>query len=96
MSDILHYQDFARNAALVKKIYDHLDAGGRLIIKDRFLDSTGTSPAWTTAFAVHILVNTEQGACFQTADAMQWMRDGGYNSVEELESTAVVQGKRSH
>jgi SAM-dependent methyltransferase len=96
MSDILHYQDFACNAALVKKIYDHLDAGGRLIIKDRFLDSTGTSPAWTTAFAVHILVNTEQGACFQTADAMQWMRDGGYNSVEELESTAVVQGKRSH
>ncbi|MBX3238082.1 MAG: methyltransferase domain-containing protein [Nitrospiraceae bacterium] len=94
MSDILHYQDFDTNAAIVTKIFRHLNPGGRLIIKDRFLDPTGTSPAWTTAFAVHILVNTEQGACYRTSDAMQWMRDGGYGSIEELERTAVVQGWR--
>lgn len=94
MSDILHYQDLATNAALVKKIYNHLNPGGRLIIKDRFLDASGTSPAWTAAFAVHILVNTEQGACYRTAEAMQWMHDGGYGSVEEIERTAVVQGVR--
>lgn len=95
MSDILHYQDLATNAALVKKIYNHLNPGGRLIIKDRFLDPSGTSPAWTAAFAVHILVNTEQGACYRTAEAMQWMHDGGYGSVEEIERTAVVQGLRA-
>lgn len=94
MSDILHYQDLVTNAALVKKIYNHLNPGGRLIIKDRFLDASGTSPAWTAAFAVHILVNTEQGACYRTAEAVQWMHDGGYGSVEEIERTAVVQGVR--
>lgn len=94
MSDILHYQDLATNAALVKKVYNHLRPDGRLIIKDRFLDASGTSPAWTAAFAVHILVNTEQGACYRTAEAMQWMHDGGYVSVEEIERTAVVQGVR--
>jgi precorrin-6B methylase 2 len=92
MSDILHYQNLSTNAALVKKIHCHLNPGGRLIIKDRFLDPSGTSPAWTAAFAVHILVNTEQGACYRTAEAMQWMQDGGYGSVEEIERTAVVQG----
>lgn len=92
MSDILHYQNLATNAALVKKIHGHLNPGGRLVIKDRFLDVSGTSPAWTAAFAVHILVNTEQGACYRTAEAMQWMHDGGYVSVEEIERTAVVQG----
>ena len=92
MSDILHYQNLATNAALVKKIHGHLNPGGRLVIKDRFLDAAGTSPAWTAAFAVHILVNTEQGACYRTAEAMQWMQDGGYVSVEEIERTAVVQG----
>ncbi len=92
MSDILHYQNLATNAALVKKIHGHLNPGGRLVIKDRFLDAAGTSPAWTAAFAVHILVNTEQGACYRTAEAMQWMHDGGYVSVEEIERTAVVQG----
>jgi SAM-dependent methyltransferase len=94
MSDILHYQSFATNAALVKKVCAHLTPGGRLIIKDRFLDPSGTGPAWTTAFAVHILVNTEHGACFKTADAMQWMQDAGFESVMELEPTAVVQGMK--
>lgn len=94
MSDILHYQDLATNAALVKKIHGHLNPGGRLVIKDRFLDASGTSPAWTAAFAVHILVNTERGACYRTAEAMQWVQDGGYDSVEEIERTAVVQGVR--
>jgi cyclopropane fatty-acyl-phospholipid synthase-like methyltransferase len=92
MSDILHYQPFDTNQALVNKVYDHVTAGGRLIIKDRFLDESGTAPAWTTAFAVHILVNTQQGACYKTTDAMQWMTKAGFVSVSELERTAVVQG----
>ena len=37
MSDILHYQDAHSNAMLVRKVYDHLEDGGRLIIKDRIL-----------------------------------------------------------
>ncbi len=95
MSDILHYQDNATNAALVAKTFGHVAGGGRLVIKDRFLDASGTSPAWTTAFAVHILVNTPRGGCFTTAEAMDWMARAGYPSVEELEPTAVVQGRRA-
>ncbi len=94
MSDILHYQDFETNATLVKKVLSHLNPNGRLVIKDRFLDETGTGPAWTTAFAVHILVNTEKGRCYRTADAMRWMTDAGFSDVAELERTAVVQGAK--
>jgi len=95
MSDILHYQTFETNLALVKKVYDHLTPGGRLVIKDRFLDESGTGPAWTTAFAVHIVVNTQQGACYKTIDAKQWLSEAGFTSLEELEKTALVQGYRS-
>jgi predicted O-methyltransferase YrrM len=94
MSDILHYQTFESNEALVGKVFAHLASGGQLIIKDRFLDETGTRPAWTTAFAVHILVNTQQGGCYHTADAMQWMSRAGFTAVTELEQTAVVQGMK--
>ena len=96
MSDILHYQDFATNASLVKSVWTHLAPGGRLVIKDRFLNEAGTAPAWTTAFAVHILVNTERGGCYKTADAIQWMREAGFQTVEELEPSAVVQGIKAH
>jgi precorrin-6B methylase 2 len=92
MSDILHYQGSETNAALVKKCFAHLRPGGRLIIKDRFLDESGTGPAWVTAFAVHILINTEKGQCYKTSEAMEWMQVAGFSPVEELEKTAVVQG----
>lgn len=94
MSDVLHYQSFEGNAAVVAKVFAHLNPGGRLVIKDRFLEPSGTGPAWTTAFAVHILVNTEQGACYRTADAMRWMEDAGFAPVTELEQAAVVQGMK--
>ena len=92
MSDILHYQSYESNAALVGKVFAHLKPGGRLIIKDRFLDEAGTAPAWTTAFAVHILVNTQHGDCYRTSHAIQWMTKAGFESTAELEKTAVVQG----
>jgi SAM-dependent methyltransferase len=95
MSDILHYQSSGANQALVAKVFRHLAPGGRLVIKDRFLDEAGTGPAWTTAFAVHILVNTQEGGCYKTEDAIQWMRDAGFSSVVELEKTAVVLGVKS-
>jgi hypothetical protein len=94
MSDILHYQGLEANADLVKKAVTHLNDRGRLIIKDRFLDESGTSPAWATAFAVHILVNTEQGRCYKVSDAIHWMEKAGFQSVTEVERTAVVQGFR--
>ncbi len=95
MSDILHYQDSRTNAALVGKAFAHLKGMGRLVIKDRFLDSDRTSPAWTTAFAVHIMVNTEHGDCFTTQEAMDWMATAGFQSVTELEPRAIVQGTKA-
>ncbi|WP_447602079.1 methyltransferase [Nitrospira sp. Nam80] len=92
MSDVLHYQNYEANARLVRKTFAHLTPGGRLVIKDRYLDASGTSPAWTTAFAVHIFVNTEQGACYRVAEAMDWMRAAGFERIVELERTAVVEG----
>ena len=94
MSDILHYQDGKTNALLVQKVYDCLNDEGRLIIKDRFLDPSRTSPAWTTAFAVHILVNTEKGECFTIEESRQWMEHAGFRAVEELEPCAMVQGTK--
>lgn len=94
MSDILHYQSGETNAALVRKIHDHLNEGGRLIIKDRFLDESRISPAWTTAFAVHIMVNTEDGQCFTGQEAKDWMKQAGFHSIIELEPCAIIQGRK--
>jgi SAM-dependent methyltransferase len=95
MSDILHYQTFEMNRCMVKKSFASLGSGGRLVIKDRFLEESGAGPAWTTAFAVHILVNTQHGSCYRASEAAQWMTEAGFVSVSELEKTAVVQGVKN-
>jgi len=95
MSDILHYQTFQMNQDLVTKAVASLTAGGRLIIKDRFLDEAGTGPAWTAAFTIHILLNTQHGGCYTTSQAIQWLAHAGCASAVELEKTAVVQGIKS-
>lgn len=92
MSDILHYQPPETNAALVQKAHDHLVNEGRLVIKDRFLSESGTSPAWTTAFAVHILLNTEEGRCYTVHEAQTWMERAGLRNLQTLEATSVLQG----
>lgn len=94
MSDILHYQDFEANAALVKKVHDALAPAGRLIIKDRFLDEGGAGPAWTAVFAVHLLVNTEKGRCYTLAEATQWLKSAGFESIQELDRSSLVEGTK--
>lgn len=94
MSDVLHYQKSSANAALVEKVFGCLREGGRLIIKDRFLDPSRTSPAWTTAFAVHILINTECGECYTIQESREWMEQAGFRMVEELEPGAIIQGTK--
>ncbi len=76
------------------KVYEGLSEGGRLMIKDRFLDPSRTSPAWTTAFAVHILVNTERGECFTIQESGRWMDQAGFRLVEEIEPGAIIQGTK--
>ena len=34
-------------------------------------------PAWVTAFAIHIFVNTEHGRCYRVGEVMAWMARGG-------------------
>ena len=40
------------------------------------------------------LVNTEQGRCYKVSEAIDWMMKAGFQSVSEVERTAVVQGFR--
>ena len=92
MSDILHYQEPEANAALVRKVYQALVPGGRLIIKDRFLDDDRTAPAWTAVFAVHLMVNTEKGRCYTLKETSQWLNTAGFTKIQEIERTSIVEG----
>ena len=94
MSDIIHYQEPAGNQALIRRAAGALNPGGRIVIKDKFLDERQTGPAWTAVFAIHLLVHTEHGDCYTVAEATDWLRAAGCSRIEELERTTLLQGRR--
>ncbi len=90
VSDILHYQDSQENAKLFARIFEALDRGGQIIVKDRFINPDGVTPAWTSAFAVHLLVYTEKGRVYTLSDAREWLAAAGFDSIAEREAGALL------
>ena len=47
--------------ALIKRIYNALNSGGKIIIQDFILDNDKTSPSFSALFSLNMLLFTENG-----------------------------------
>jgi len=94
ISNVMHIYSPDKNQFLIRKCFEALRPGGRLCIKDFFLDSTRTQPEWAALFAVNMLVNTDQGDCYTYGEVQRWFKDSGFSGYETIEitplSTAVL------
>jgi SAM-dependent methyltransferase len=82
MSNIIHSETEDSNAALMKKCFDALSPGGRLIVKDHIMNRELTHPAAGAVFALYLLLTTH-GRDFGFDEICSWMRDGGFHHIEE-------------
>ncbi len=82
MSNIIHSEDEATNAALMKKCFEALETGGRLIVKDHIMNRELTQPAAGAVFALYLLLTT-RGRDFSFDEVCSWMRDAGFRDLEE-------------
>lgn len=78
VSNIIHSYDEATNRALVQRCHDALSSGGMLIIKDFLVDADAVEPAFNFLFALHMLVHTEAGDIYTTAQVADWTREAGF------------------
>lgn len=76
-SNFVHIFAAEANRELVARCAAALAPGGRLAIKDFFLDPDRTSPAGGALFAVNMLVSTEGGDCYTTAEMEEWLTAAG-------------------
>lgn len=90
LSDILHYQTYEENAALIHKCFRATNTGGRLILKDMFLGEAAATPGWHAIFSIHLLVYTEKGQCFRQEEARQWITEAGYHTLQEVERNTTL------
>lgn len=98
VSNIIHMLPPRDTAMIARKAHAALVPGGRLMIKDFYLDDTRTAPAHAARFSVNMLVGTEGGMSYtmnQTRDIMADAGFGGFSVVPAGQRSLVVIGARS-
>jgi len=95
LSAIIHQNSHAQNVALYNKVFDALDPGGRIIIRDYAMSSDRTQPASGALFAINMLVNTEGGNSYTFEEIQGGLEEAGFERVrllQESEMSSLVEG----
>ncbi|MFP4502108.1 MAG: methyltransferase [Candidatus Hydrogenedentota bacterium] len=82
LSNIIHSFDSMQNRAIVKKSFDALEPGGRLIVKDFLLEPGRTGPAFGLVFAINMLLHTPAGDTYTQDEVASWCSEAGFTKGE--------------
>jgi SAM-dependent methyltransferase len=82
LSNITHSFSFEDNAQLIQQVYNAMEVGGRLIIKDFILDNDRQGPAYGLMFALQMLVHTPAGSTYTFDELQRWTDGAGFKAGE--------------
>jgi SAM-dependent methyltransferase len=80
MSNIIHSEDEATNAALIAKCFRALAPGGLIVVKDHIMNSALTDPPAGAVFALYLLLTT-RGRDYSFDEVAVWMREAGFSDI---------------
>lgn len=95
LSAVIHQNSHQQNVRLYKKVYDALEPGGRIIVRDYAMSSDRTRPASGALFAVNMLVNTTGGNSYTFDEIKAGLEEAGFakvNLLQEREMSSLVEG----
>ncbi len=81
LSHIIHGLNQEKNELLLKKLYDALNPGGKLIIHDFFLNDDKISPQFSALFALNMLLHTNGGRTYTFSEVRQWFEKTGFSEI---------------
>ncbi len=96
LSDMLHYQTADENARLIRRLYAVVAPGGRIVVKDMFVNGNPSWPGWNAIFSIHLMVYTERGRCFYISEAISWLKTAGFFKIDEIERNTILVAHRPH
>lgn len=98
LSNIIHSLAESETVALYVKCGEALVPGGRLLVKDFFLDDDLAHPHFAARFAVNMLVGTEGGRSYGESETREMMTVAGFESIERRDvpkHSALMIGMRA-
>jgi predicted O-methyltransferase YrrM len=97
LSAVIHQNSHEQNVELYRKVFDTLDPGGRIVVRDYVLNSDRTEPASGALFAVNMLVNTDGGNSYTLEEIREGLTEAGFVRVkllQEKEMSSLVEAYR--
>ena len=98
LSNIVHGLDATANQALIERLADHLEPGGRLVIKDMFSEGNGLQPEHGVLFAMMMLMFTQGGRTYSVGEMQDMIALSGLSPAEVVDvpdqGFSLVVGKR--
>lgn len=82
VSNILHSEPEEGCRDLLAKVREALVPGGRIVLKDHFLEPDRTRPRRGAVFAITMLLFT-RGRCYSFDEVRDWLEQAGFEDVEQ-------------
>jgi len=84
LSAIIHQNSPEQNLDLFTRIFDVLEPGGTLLIRDHIMDESRTHPPAGAMFALNMLVNTQGGDTYTLREVKEWYEKAGFTDVKQV------------
>lgn len=90
LSAIIHQNGPEGNVALYTKIYNALEPGGTLLIRDHIMDEGRTKPPAGAMFAINMLVVSNGGDTYTFDDVRAGLEQAGFADVKQVRSGEIM------
>jgi (2Fe-2S) ferredoxin/predicted O-methyltransferase YrrM len=84
LSAICHMLGPAENRDLLRRAFEALVPGGRVVIQDHVMTPGKTAPRSGALFAVNMLVGTASGSTYSEEEYSAWLREAGLVDVRHV------------
>jgi ubiquinone/menaquinone biosynthesis C-methylase UbiE len=88
LSNALHMMGPAASRQVLKRCYEMLEPGGRLIVQAHFLNDDRASPRWATLLNLIQRVGTPEGRNHALTETTEWLESAGFRDVHHVRFSA--------
>lgn len=85
------------NIDLMRKCFDSLNSGGRLLIHENFINNDRTSPLHSVMYSLNLKLHSENGNTFSENDYWIMLKEAGFQKVDNLVTdygTIIIRGTK--
>ena len=89
LGHILHSEGLELSKQLLKRCFETLKPGGRIVVAEFITNNDHAGPPMATLFGVNMLMHTEIGCVFSETELQQMLQNAGFEQPQRMKIDGV-------